>query len=233
MIMTDFKKFQLAVFIILITLLISGSLLAQDNKQIPFDKLKTPTKLQDIIDTFDRLKYNFVSFKKEEKVQEVVIEFQYQGKEDVDGEQADKIFITTSTMNASETSKMDLWLADGEIVKMIQNNQEIPPAMAESMKEQILQAVFYPFYNLKEMNIEEIAAKGEVTKSQEIIDEKEVDIFEIEGNNLAEYGLESGNIKLIDFGEFIMVEVFDYEYLEEVEAKFEEGQFEIKEIELR
>src|SRR6056297_4014491 len=86
------------VFLFLISLLIPTSVLAQDSSEIPFDRLKTPTELQDIIDTFDRLKYNFVSFDEEEKVQEFVIEYQYQGKEDVNGVQADKIFISSSTM---------------------------------------------------------------------------------------------------------------------------------------
>ncbi|MBS3812188.1 MAG: hypothetical protein KGY44_10185, partial [Halanaerobiales bacterium] len=65
----------------------------------------------------------------------MVIEFQYQGKEDVDGVQADKILIDSSTMKSSETSQMEIWLDEGEIVKMIQNEQEIPPTAAESMKD--------------------------------------------------------------------------------------------------
>ncbi|MFW5992003.1 MAG: hypothetical protein ACOCQN_02295 [Halanaerobiaceae bacterium] len=96
-----------------------------------------------------------------------------------------------------------------------------------------LNIIFFPFYHFKELNLEEIATAGQVTRNQEMIGEKEVDIIEIEGSNLAEYGLKSGNAKLVDFGEFIMAASFDYVILEEVEAEYEKGQFEIKEIELR
>ncbi|MFW5992002.1 MAG: hypothetical protein ACOCQN_02290 [Halanaerobiaceae bacterium] len=60
--MINFKKcLVLVVLMLLILTLIPTLLLAQDSNEIPFDKLKTPTELQDIIDTFDRLKYNFLS----------------------------------------------------------------------------------------------------------------------------------------------------------------------------
>jgi len=145
--MINFKKYQVVtVFVFLFFLLTPSLLLAQDSNEVPFDKLKTPTELQDIIDNFDRLKYDFMSFKKKEKTQELVIEFQYQGKEDVDGVQADKILIDSSTMKSSETSQMEIWLDEGEIVKMIQNEQEIPPTAAESMKDKIIPTILFPFY---------------------------------------------------------------------------------------
>ncbi len=50
-------------------------------------------------------------------------------------------------MESSEPvpSRMYIWLADGKIVNRIQNEQEISPAMAEPMKEKILQSVFFHF----------------------------------------------------------------------------------------
>ncbi|MBS3812189.1 MAG: hypothetical protein KGY44_10190 [Halanaerobiales bacterium] len=61
--MINFKKYQVVtVFVFLFFLLTPSLLLAQDSNEVPFDKLKTPTELQDIIDNFDRLKYDFMSF---------------------------------------------------------------------------------------------------------------------------------------------------------------------------
>ncbi|MFO7820078.1 MAG: hypothetical protein R6V17_07570 [Halanaerobacter sp.] len=232
--MIDFKKTLVSIVsVFLILVFTSTPILAQDSYEIPFDKLKTPTKLQDIIDTFDRLKYDFKAFNEGEKVQELSIEFQYQGKEEVQGEEADKISIETSTMQTVQTSQMIFWLNDGEIIKMVQNKQQIPLEMANAMKDKMLQSVFFPFYHFDELDLGAISSTGKVTKSQEMIGEKEVDITEIEGDDLAEYGLESGTIKLADFDKFMMAVSFDYITLEEHEAQYKEGRFEVKEIELR
>ncbi len=236
--MIYFKKCIVLVVLLLLILTLNPTfLLAQDNYGIPFEKIKNPTELQDIIDTFDRLKYNFIAFKEGEKAQELIVEFQYQGKEEVKGVQADKLFVESSIkspgINTSKPSQMIFWLDDDELVKMLQEGQEIPIAMADTIKEKILQAVFFPFYHFKELNLKEIASDSKVTNSQEMIGEKEFDIIEIEGNNLVEYGLKSGTMKLADFDKFIMMVSFDYITLEEAEAEFEKGEFEMIEIELR
>ncbi len=239
--MIIFKKYRVLVIFILFTFLLTpSSLLAQDSNEIPFDKLNTPTELRDIIETFETLKYNSKTFKNGEKVQDLSVEFQYQGKEEVDGEQADEILIdTTMEMESSEPapSQMNIWLNDdGEIVKMIQNEQEIPPAMADSMKDKMLQAVFFPFYHFEELNLEEIASTGEVTRSQEMIGEKEIDIIKVESDEVAEYGLKSGTVNLAEFEKFMMMVSFDYIVLEEAaeeETHFDEAHFEVKEIKLR
>jgi len=239
------RCFILIIMMLMISALFATSILAQDNHEIPLDKLKTPTELQDIIDTFDRLKYNFAAFNDGEKAQEWLVEFQYQGKEEVQDVKVDKISIKTSTMQTSQVSLMTFWMNDGEIVKMVQNEQEIPAQMANSMKEKWLQAVFFPFYYFDKLNLEEIASEGEVTRSQKMIgeleeeeekekkEEKVVDIFEIKANNLAKHGLKSGTMKLADFGKLLMMVSFDYITLEEAEAEFKKGRFKIKEIELR
>jgi len=242
-IVISFKNYQVLVIFILLTFLLTPSLLlAQDSNEIPFDKLNTPTELRDIIDTFKTLKYGSKSFKKEEKVQDLLVEFQYQGKEEVDGEQADEIsIVSTIETESSEPapSQMNIWLNDdGKIVKMIQNEQEIPPAMAESMKDKMLQAVFFPFYHFEELDLKEIASTGEVTRSQKMIGEKEVDIIKVESDDVAEYGLKSGTVNLAEFEKFIMMVSFDYIVLEEAveeekETHFDEVHFEVKEIKLR
>ncbi len=236
--MTNFKKYLVFVVLLFLILVLTPNLLqAQDSSEIPFDKFKTPTKLRDIIDTFDRLKYNFKAFNEGEEVQELIVEFQYQGIEEVQGVQADKLFIEssikTSEMKAVQSSQMKFWLEDDEIIRIVQEGQEIPIAMVDTMKEKMLQSVFFPFYFFEKLNLEEIASEGKVTKSQGLIGEKEVDIIKIKGNNLAKYGLKSGTMELADFGKLLVAVSFDYITLKEDEAKFEEGQFEIKKIELR
>ncbi len=238
--MVKFKKsLLLMILLLLISTLFSTSLMALESSDIPFAKLNNPTELQDIIDTFSRLKYNFVAFQEGEKAQELLVEFAYQGKEEVDGVEADKIFVETSmetaTTGKSQPSHMKFWLVEGEIVKIVQEGQVIPLAMANQMKDKMLQAVFFPFYHFEELNIKEIASTGKVTSSKEMIGEKEVDIFKIEGDgkNLAKYGLKSGTVKLANFEKFLMTVNFKYIALEEAEAKFEEGQFEVKESKLR
>ncbi|MBS3812040.1 MAG: hypothetical protein KGY44_09370, partial [Halanaerobiales bacterium] len=143
----------------------------------------------------------------------------------------------SSTMKSSETSQMEIWLDEGEIVKMIQNEQEIPPTAAESMKDKIIPTILFPFYYFEELYVEEIASKGKVTRTQEMIGEKEVDIIKIESDDLEEYGFKSGTVKLADFEEFMMMVSFAYiiseEVLKESETNNDENYFEVKEIELR
>jgi len=232
--MINFKKFMIFVaLLILISGLSSTSILAQDSQEIPFDKLKIPTELQTIINNFERLKYNFKAFKDGEKAQELMVEFQYQGKEKVNDVEVDKLFIKTSAMGTSDISQMTFWLNDGEIVKTVQGGQEIPAAMADIMKDKMLPVVLFPFIYFKKLNLEEIASEGEVIRTAEMIGEREVDIIKIKGNNLAKHGLESGTLKLANFDKLLLIVDFEYITLEETEAEFKEGKFEVTEIELR
>ena len=232
--MINFKKIMIFVaLLILISGLSSTSILAQDSQEIPFDKLKIPTELQTIINNFERLKYNFKAFKDGEKAQELMVEFQYQGKEKVNDVEVDKLFIKTSAMGTSDISQMTFWLNDGEIVKTVQGGQEIPAAMADIMKDKMLPVVLFPFIYFKKLNLEEIASEGEVIRTAEMIGEREVDIIKIKGNNLAKHGLESGTLKLANFDKLLFMVNFDYITLEETEAEFKEGKFEVTEIELR
>lgn len=138
-IMVNFKKFlNFMLLLLLISAFSSTLVLAQGSYEIPFDKLKTPTELQDVIDTFDRLEYKFSSFKDGEKIQQIDVKFQYQGKEQVNNTQVDKIFIESSISESSQVSNLTFWLNDGQIVKMVQNEQEIPAAMADTMKDKFL-----------------------------------------------------------------------------------------------
>jgi len=227
------KSLVFAALLILILGLSSISILAQESSGIPFDKLKTPTKLQDIVNNFDKLEYKFSSFKAGEKIQQINVKFQYQGKEKVDNLQTDKIFIESSTNKSSQISQMTFWLNDGQIVKLIQDKQQIPATIANSMKNKFLQSIFFPFYHFEELNLKKIASEAKVTRTQEMIDEKEIDIIKIESDNLAESGLESGSVKLADFKEFMMTVGFTYLTLEEAEAEYDEALLEVTGIELR
>lgn len=232
--MTYFKKFIMLIILLIVILGLSPTLiLAQESSDIPYDKIKTPTELQDIIDNFDRLEYNFSSFKDGEKIQQIDVKFQYQKQEQVNDVQADKILIKTSTSKTAQITQMTFWLHDGEIVKMTQDEQEIPAAMANSMKDKILQSIFFPFYNFEELNLKEIAFEGKLTKTQEIISGRKIDMIKIESDKLAETGLKSGSVKLADFEDFMMTVAFSYLTLEEAEAEFDETKFEVTEIELR
>ncbi|MGM0499056.1 MAG: hypothetical protein ACQERL_02460 [Bacillota bacterium] len=232
--MTCFKKFLMLIILLIVILGLSPtSILAQESSEIPYDKIKTPTELQDIIDNFDKLEYNFSSFKAGEKIQQIDVNFQYQGQEKVNDVQADKILIKTSTSKTAQITQMTFWLHDGEIVKMTQDKQEIPAAMANSMKDKILQSIFFPFYNFEELNLEKIASEGKLTRTQEMISGREIDMIKIESENLAESGLKSGSVKLADFEDFMMTVSFSYLTLEEAEAEFDEAKFEVTEIELR
>lgn len=232
--MLYFKK--ILIFTVLLTLILGLSstlIMAQNSNEIPFDKLKTPTELQYIIDSFDRLEYNFTSFTEGEEVQQLGIKFQYQGKEKVAGLEADKILIETSTREIEEIAQMTFWLNNGEIVKMQQNKQEIPASIVNTMKGQILQPIFFPFYHFEDLKLKEIASVGKVTRSKEIISEREVDIIKVEANNLTEYELESATIELANFEDFMMTMSFSYITLDETEADYEEGRFEVTGIKLR
>ena len=232
--MIDSKKFLVFVLLLILILgLSSTSILAQESYDIPFDKLKTPTKIQDIINNFDRLEYYFSTFRAGEKIQQIDVKFQYQGKEQVDGVQADKIFIESSVSESSQDSKMTFWLNDGEIVKLVQNEQEIPAAMADTMKDKFLQSIFFPFYNFEELNLEKIASEGKVTRTQEMISGRKIDMIEVESDNLAESGLDSGTVKLADFEQFMITISFTYLTLEEAETEFDKAIFEVTEIELQ
>lgn len=55
------------------------------------------------------------------------------------------------------------------------------------MKDKILQPIFFPFYHFEDLKLKGIASVEKVTRSKEIISEREVDIIKVEANNLTEY----------------------------------------------
>jgi hypothetical protein len=173
-------------------------------------RIEAPTNVNDLLNIFEKLEGNWVVYENGELVQDTTVTYEYLSQESVRGQEADKISIEIHDLNNGRTP-MHFWVGEEEILQMEMEGQIIPKEMVDMMKEDLLSSVFAPFVMYKELNIAELKKQGKTTRTKETFGEEELDIIKIEGENLAEMRLESGMVKLADFGDFLIV--VEYKYL--------------------
>lgn len=99
-----------------------------------------PTEIQELVETFKVLRYEWKTEKKEMEV-----EFQWEGVEIVAGREADKSVITIDSLD-EDPRRMVVWLDKaGELVQVEINGEIIPKMLDDMMFKSILQLVFLPF----------------------------------------------------------------------------------------
>jgi len=154
--------------------------------------------------------------------------YRYLGEENIQGEPADKISLVIEAAG-EEANEMIFWISDGNFKQAEIQGEIIPGEMVNMMADNILQAVFAPFYNISEYDLEELARTGEVTTDRRMIGDKEVEVISIKVDDIPEEELESGTAHLANLDNFLMVVGYDFvSAVEDFTAEFAILNFEIR-----
>lgn len=204
---------------------------AQDSfSDLPLENLENPTGVSELLENFSRLEFRFREFEDGDLTQETEIKYQFVGKEEVQGTQADKVILRGKGIDS-----VDVWLDQGTIVQLEVDGERIPAQMADMIKEQMFQAMFFPFYYVTQLNLKTLEETGvtQVSRSREMIGDTEVDIIRIELEKLynigiEEFELESGILRIAEFEDFLMVAGYEIKTIDD-----EEFNFEVEMVELR
>ncbi len=183
-----------------------------ENEEEIIGRIETPTNVNDLLNFFQRLQGNWIIYENGEKVQDSTISYQYLSKDNVMGEEADKISLKVNETNSSELM-MYFWVGENEILQMELDGQIIPKQMVDMMKDDLLSSVFAAFTMYQELDIERLRKYGKTSRGTEEFGGVELDIIKIEAENIAETDLESGVVKLADFEDFLIVVEYEYKAL--------------------
>lgn len=211
------KKLFLTAVLILCVALIAGlsAVEAQDApEEIPIEKMETPTELGELINLFDRLEYSIITHHEGEKVQDSLIEYEYQGEEMLEGAETD-ILDFTMTGEQAAFSSLKIWFDGEEIVQLEVDGDIIPSEMAGMMKDTMVRSIMFPFYNFSDLAMEQLGEAGDVSRSQETVLDRELEIITVEVEDMPEYDIESSEARLAEFEDFVMAISYEYSSLEE------------------
>jgi len=204
---------------------------AQDSfSDLPLEKLENPTEVSELLANFARLEFRIREFENGDLTQETEIKYQFLGKEEVQGTQADKVIL-----RGKGVDPIDVWLYQGKIVQLEVDGERIPAQMADMIKEKMFQAMFFPFYYVNQLNLKTLEETGvtKVSRSREMIGETEVHMIRIEleklyNTEIEEFELESGILRIAEFDDFLMVAGYEIKTIDN-----EKFNFEVEMVELR
>jgi len=206
-------------FLVVIT---SGIIVAQNDNEI-FEDLKLPSDIEELVQSFSYMSYDIVVLRSGQKIQDSTIGYDYLGKEKVEDVETDKIsFKFVDKMNKDIPSDMLFWFKGNDIKKMEVNGEVIPVQMAGLMGDRLLSAIFLPFYNLSNYDIDYLRKAGKVSHSQGEFGGKNINITIIEVENIPEYEIESSIVKIGKYKDTSFV--LSYSYVsskEDLEIKFD------------
>ncbi|MFW6135146.1 MAG: hypothetical protein ACOC5R_06180 [Elusimicrobiota bacterium] len=224
---------NLTLISLLVLLMVIGvaPLHAQESlDDLPLEKLENPTEVSELLDNFSRLEFRIRGFEDGDLTQETEIKYRFVGKEEVQGTQADKV-----TLRGKGIEPMDVWFDEGEIVQFEIDGERIPAQMADMVKEDMYQAIFFPFYYVDRLNLEALEEAGvtRVSKSQEMIGDMQVDITKIEIEKLydadiEEFEFESAILRIAEFEDFLMVSSYEIKSTDNEELKYEVEMVELR-----
>jgi len=184
----------------------SASVTGAQNDETVFENLQLPSDVEELVKNFSYMNYDLVVIRSGQKVQDSTIEYDYLGKEKVGNVETDKIsFNMTDSLTEEMTSDMLFWFDGTDIKKMEIDGEVIPEQMAGVMGDRLLSAIFSPFYSLSEYDLEEFKKMGDVSHSRETFGGKEIDVTTVEVENIPEYEIEYGTIKVAKYNEMSFV----------------------------
>lgn len=204
----------LVTFFIFFLILGSNLIHAQDNQvEINIEDLETPTELGDLINNYKHLSYSVVIIQAGYKVEDSLIEYQYQGEEEIQGENT---YVLKFSMLSEKRvfSSMKIWY-DDEIRQMKVDGKIIPKEMGGMMTEGLVNTVMFPFYNISDYSIETLKQFGDTSWCKETLANQEVDVLKIEVENMPKYDLENTEIRLAKFEDIMKVVYYDFSSPEE------------------
>lgn len=199
-----------------------------DESLFSFDQLKNPTTITDLLARFSKFEFSMTEKENENFIRKLQIEINNAGKEKLQGTETDKITIKGS--GTDEIPFTQIWFDGEKIVKLIVDNQELPPVMAQDFVDEIFSSALAPFLYFKEYSLEDAEnfQTAEVNKRNRNLDEKNVQVTEYEMGNLAEYGLKSGVISIAEFEDFLIIENYKALTLDDIEVNYRLEEIEFK-----
>jgi len=216
--------FLSGMLILLLAMAMASDHARADLDGLSFEQLETPTDAYDLVEVFSRLEFTMTQLEEGNVVREMSIEYQYEGTEEVEGQQADRI-----SLRGSDIEPMEIWLAAGKIVQMEVEGEMLPPQMLDMASEQMLQGVFYPFYFFDDLDLEELDEMGnlETSRSAGTVGGLEADIIEVDIQDMEEMGLDDGVVRIGVFEDFLMLASYD------IMIEGEQNRMEVDVLELR
>ncbi|MGM0410864.1 MAG: hypothetical protein ACQEQF_08855 [Bacillota bacterium] len=212
----------LTIFLVILLLLTSPTYSQEKLEDLNLEKVETPTEIKDFIELFESFEFKLTEKRDGEIFRENYIKIKHEGKKKIRGTETDKVVLNGE--GTEEIPVMEFWFEKDEnkLVKLIVDNQEIPPESAENMIDSILQAVFHPFVFYKQYNLSEYKEfeSAEISKSTKKYSEKEYNVTTIKMNNLKRYELESGVMSIADFNDFLLVVSYDLVTLDDQNMKY-------------
>ena len=218
------------VFILTVAIILSSStVMAADNLEtLLAEDLEIPTQIEDLIAKFSEIDYQTTIIENDTTTYEGINSYRYLGKEEIQGESTDKISFEIDP-SGQEASFMIFWIADGQFKQAEIQGEIIPGQMLGMMGDNILNTVFAPFHNISEYDLEELAKTGEVSSSQKLIGDKEVEVVTITVKDIPEAELESGTVQIANLENLLMVVAYNFvSGVEDFEAEFEVLNFELR-----
>jgi len=184
-----------------------------NNDEIPFEKMKTPTEVKEFVRMFDKLQYSINVERDEDIIQDTTMEYNYLGKDTVNNIKADLISFTVIEKDNMEEipNSMKFWLGNEKIVQIEIEGELISGDIADMISEQLLSAIFSPFYSFAKMNINEIENMGNVNRGQIKIGDKTYNSISFEIPHTSEMNIKNGIVKLAELNDFFMLVRYDYQ----------------------
>lgn len=219
----------LIVCLILLFALTSFSIYAESGlDEETAQRIDNPSDVYELLDSFKMLEGEWLVERDGEVREEVKFIYNYLGSETIQGRETEKISLEIIDQNRN-SNLMYFWLGDEEIQQIEIEGQIIPKQMADMMTDDLLETVFSPFTFFSRSQIDQISQFGEVNRLSQNIGGNDLDIIRVRSDDLSEYELESAEIKLADFEDFLIVVFYEYQSLD-IDEK---AQFEVTDLELR
>ena len=211
-----------------ITLSSSAVMAVDDLEALLEEDLEIPTQIEDLIAKFSELDYQTTVIENGTTTYEGINSYRYLGEEEIQGQSTDKISFEIDPAG-QETNLMIFWIADGQFKQAEIQGEIVPGQMVGMMGDNLLDAVFAPFHSISEYDLDELARIGEVSSSQKLIGDKEVEVVTITVEDIPEAELESGTVQLANLENYLMVVAYDFiSGVEDFEAEFEVLNFELR-----
>ncbi len=207
-----FNKEWLILFVLISLLIVlSPSIIVAQKDEEIFENIKLPSNVEELVQSFNYMSYDVVVLRNGQKSQDSTIEYDYLGKDKVDAVETDKVsFVVQDKINEDIPSDMLFWFEGTDIKKMKIDGEIISAQMAGVMGDRLLSAIFSPFYSLSNYDIQKLSKVGKVSHSQEKFGGEEVKVTIVEVENIPEYEIESGTIKLVKYEGMSFVTSFNY-----------------------
>ena len=204
-----------------------------EDQILELEGIESPPELREVVSTLSGFDYSVkYTDHSEDEAADMFVECNFLGEEVIEGETADQVQI--KMFEADElTADIILWVAEEDFLQVKMNGEIIPPEMADMMVEPLLQSVFRPYYYRENLDLDELKDVADKHREEKgTVGEHEVDIIILEFEQSEEMAIESGEVKVAEFEEILVLAESHFVFgLEEAEFKYEVERLEFRQNE--